>query len=448
MKKTENSIIKNISIMSLVFCLFVLPLAAEDKKPDRNEEKKKEKTNKVKKTHSHRRNTDPKYSVFGSPKSPEWKFQLAHDHKNNEGVSAFSFFRKDQRGKTMFFSVLDNSFDKTNQYRVQQISGGMSLFPFNDDDRYQLDLGTTYDKIKDSTFDNITLFSRFTWRPNKSLWLRVGFEHYDGHYLEHNENLYSESSLSSYYFAAKYKIGFISPIAVLGRGNLNGLGNNRFGAGALLRGPKGTFLFGGHIKSTDEDENINTFAIGRWAPFRPDGLPSGIFVWKHKDNYDFQLGGIFFGSRNNFVRPAAIGMITGMFISNMTLRVNANLRQKKLMTVGEDYQDADISIYYVHLHQQITPTSKVGFSVIQLYKLFSNIKLWIFCEPVIGVFYNFETIPTVNYNPATHQMVFGDETEKFWSFHIGTKIFKKFMINIITEPSRSSITVAASYLIK
>ncbi len=86
---------------------------------------------------------------------------------------------------------------------------------------------------------------------------------------------------------------------------------------------------GGNIKSNDESENVSTFAIGRWAPFRPDGLPSGIFVWKHKDNYDFQLGGIFFGRRNRFVRPAAVGMLTGMFIGDsVTSSVFGQLRSR------------------------------------------------------------------------------------------------------------------------
>ena len=439
----NKKLFRNISVISLIFGSFlILNLHAEEKKPD--DDKKKVK----KSDHSHRRNSDPKHSVFGAPTPPEWKFQLAYDHRIDEDISAFSFFRKDQRGKTIFFSLLDNSLDKTNQYRVQQISGGMSLFPFNNDDRYQLDIGTTYERIKDSTFENIILFSRFTWRPNKLLWMRVGFEHYDGHFLEHNEDSYVNSSLSSYYIAAKFNLGFISPISVLGRGILNGRENNRFGGGALLKGPYSTFLFAGHIKSNDESENVSTFAIGKWAPFRSDGLPSGIFVWKHKSDYDFQLGGIFMGSRNNFVRPAAIGMITGMFISNMTLRVNSHLRQKRLMTVSESYQDADISIFYVHLEQKITVTSKVGFSVIQFYKLFANKNFWIFKEPVIGLFYNVETNPTINFNPITHQMEFGDETEKFWSFHLGSTISKNFMINIISEPSRSGLIVAASYLIK
>lgn len=399
--------------------------------------------------HSHQRNVDPRYSVFGPPKPALWKFQLSHNNRDNEGASAFTFYKKDQRDKTLLFSIINNGLDNTNQYRVQQISGLIILYPFNDDDRYQFDLGGAFDKIKnlkDTTLYNSTLFSRFTWRPNSKLWMRAGLEYYDGHELGHSGNLYGNSTLNSYYFAAKYKIGFFSPVAVAGGGKVDGIINNRFGGGALLNGPLETYLFGGYIKSTDELEDVRTLAIGRWAPFRPDGLPSGFFIWKHRSDYDFQLGGIFFGRRNRFVRPAAVGMLTGMFVSSVTLRVNSQLRQRKLMMITDDYENSDFSFYYVHLNQKITPTSNVGFSVLQLFKLFTNTEFWIFSEPVIGVFYNEETNPTANYNPITHQMEFGDETEKFWSYQVGSKFFEKFIFNIIHEPSRSGWTLAFSYL--
>lgn len=161
---------------------------------------------------------------------------------------------------------------------------------------------------------------------------------------------------------------------------------------------------------------------------------------------DFQLGGIFFGRRNRFVRPAAVGMLTGMFVSSVTLRVNSQLRQRKLMMITDDYENSDFSFYYVHLNQKITSTSNVGFSVLQLFKYFTDTKFWIFSAPVVGVFYNEETNPTAVYNPITHQMEFGDETEKFWSFQVGSRIFEKFMFNVIHEPSRSGWTLSFSYL--
>ena len=101
--------------------------------------------------HQHSRNGDPRYSVFGPQIKPGWKFQLAHMDQNDEGVSAFNLYRQDQRGKTLFLTFLNNGLDYSNQYRVQEISGGDILFPFNDDDRYQIDIGGTYDKIKDSS---------------------------------------------------------------------------------------------------------------------------------------------------------------------------------------------------------------------------------------------------------------------------------------------------------
>ncbi|MCF6270525.1 MAG: hypothetical protein L3J41_12495 [Melioribacteraceae bacterium] len=443
MDTTKTNISNTITLVVVLLLLMLTPLTAQ------HGETNKEKTDSLTKpSHSHQRNSDPRYSVFGPPKPAEWKFQLAYEYRKEEGVSAFTFYRKDQRNKTIFFTILDNAFDNINQYRVQRISGGASLFPINDDDRYQLDVGGIFDKIIDTTLYNNTLFSRFTWRPNRQLWMRVGFEYYDGYFLGQSGNIYGESSLSAYYFAAKYKMGFFSPVAVVGRGHLDEGVNNRFGGGAMLDGPFGLFLFGGYIKSTDETENTRTLALGRWAPFRPDGLPSAVFIWKHREDYDFQLGGIFFGRRNLFVRPAAVGMVTGMFVSNLTLRANTLLRQKKLMTITDDFQNSDFSVYYVHLNQKIAPTSSVGFTVVQFFKLFTETEFWVFNEPVLGLFYNEETNPTVNYNPITHKMEFGDETEKYWSFQIGSKIFDSFMFNIISEPSRNGWIVSASYLLK
>ena len=451
MKKTNKSNIKNILITISLMVFVSSILFAQHGKPSTDKA-----DSLAKPSHSHQPTTDPSYSVFGPPRPAEWKFQLGYDYTRKgdylrnggkiEGSSAFNFYRKNQRDKTLFFTIMDNAFDHINQYRVQRLSGAAILYPFNDDDRYQFDFGGVFDKIADTTMYNKTAFSRFTWRPNKQLWARVGFEYYDGHELGHGGNLYGESSLSSYYMAAKYKLGFFSPVGVAGGGSLDGVSATRYGGGAMLDGPLGLFLFGGYISSTEEEENVRTLAAGRWAPFRPDGLPSAFFIWKHREDFDFQLGGVFFGRRNRFVRPAAVGMVTGMFVSSITLRMNSQLRQRKLMTISDDFLNADYSVYYVHMNQKIAPTSSVGFTVIQFFKLFTDSEFWIFKEPVVGLFYNEEINPTANYNPITHQMEFGDETEKFWSFQVGSTIFDTFMFNIIHEPSRSGWILSFSYL--
>lgn len=394
--------------------------------------------------HSQDQAPDPRYSVFGPPIPSIWKFQLSHLRKDGKNVSAFNLYRKDQRDRTIFFTILNNGLDNTNQYRVQQISGGVILYPFNDDDRYQFDVGGSFDKVMDTSLYNNTVFSRFTWRPSRALWMRLGFEYFDGYEPGHSALSFNESTLNSIYLAAKYKIGFFSPVAVVGRGKINNNLNDRFGAGGLLDGPFNTFVFGGYIKSTDEREDVRTLAIGRWAPFRPDGLPSGVFIWKHRSDYDFQLGGIFFGRRNRFVAPAAVGMITGMFVSSLTLRVNSQLRQRKLMTITDDYSNSDFSAYYVHLNQKIGQNNHVGFTVVQFFKLFTDTKFSIFSEPVIGIHYNEETNP--EFDTSTFTLV--DKTESFWSYQLGVKIYDKFLIDAIHFPTRSGFTLAVSYLLK
>src|SRR3989304_428561 len=87
--------------------------------------------------HSHQSNADPRYSVFGPPASDQWKIQASFMNADHENVSAFNFYKKNQRDKTIFLSLINNGLDNTSQYRVKQISGAAVLFPFNDDDRYK-----------------------------------------------------------------------------------------------------------------------------------------------------------------------------------------------------------------------------------------------------------------------------------------------------------------------
>ena len=95
------------------------------------------------------------------------------------------------------------------------------------------------------------------------------------------------------------------------------------------------------------------------------------------------------------MQPAAFGMLTGMFISSITLRVNTQLRQRKLMAITDDYENSDYSLFYVHLNQKVTSTSNVGFTVLQFFKLFTDTEFWIFSDPVVGLFYNEETNPII-----------------------------------------------------
>lgn len=394
---------------------------------------------------SHKLNeVDSRYSVYGIPIPAVWKFQLGYLRDDDINVSSFSFYKKNQRDRTLFFSVINNGLDNTKQYRVQQISGGAILFPFNDDDSYQLDVGGTFDKIKNTSLDNKTFFSRFTFRPIRELWLRIGYEYFDGHESEKIRNTFDDETLNSYYFAAKYKINFASPIAVVGGGKSNGNLNNRFGGGLLIEAPYQFYAFGGYIKSTDEIENTRTIAFGRYSPFRPDGLPSGFFIWKHKSDYDFQLGGIFFGERNRFVQPAAVGMLTGMFISSITLRVNSQLRQRKLMAVTDDYENADYSIFYVHLNQKISSKNSVGFTAVQFFKLFTNTEFGIFSDPLISLHYNEEKNPF--FDVRTFSLI--DKKETYFSYQAGIKVLHDFLIDAIHSPSQKNFTIALSYLVE
>ncbi|MCX6175735.1 MAG: hypothetical protein NTZ27_13365 [Ignavibacteriales bacterium] len=390
---------------------------------------------------------DLSHSVFGPPQPAVWEFQLSYMNEGTNNISSFNFYKKDQRNKTLFFKISDNGLNNRNEFRVQELTGGAVLFPINDDDRYQLDIGGTYDKMKDTSLYGKAFYSRVTLRPQPNLWFRIGAEYFDGSTAGHN-TLYRNTVLNSFYFVGKVNVNKFSLVGLLGKGKIDDVQNTRFGFAGILEGPFNTFILGGYIKSDEPKENVRTLAIGRWAPFRPDGLPSTVFIWKHRDNYDFQLGGIFWGGNNLFVRPAAIGMSQGMFISSAALRENSELRQGQLMSITDDYRNSDFTLFYIYLDQgiEMIPGSinHVGFRAIQLFKIFSEVKFSIFSKPVIGLFYNEETEP--EFNAMFHKFI--DKQSTFWSFQAGITFYDSFILNIINTPSRGEWTLALSFLMK
>lgn len=389
-------------------------------------------------------NDDSRYSVFGPPMPSTWEFQLATLKEDGQNISSFNFYKKDQRNKTLFFKVANNNLNNRNELRVKEITGGAVLFPVNDDDRLQLDLGGTYDVIKNTSLPGKAFYSRITYRPQSNFWFRVGSEYFDGYAGSHSP--YRNTILNSNYFVGKFVVSSFSLVGLIGKGKIDNLMNTRYGFAGIIEGPFNTFALGGYIKSSEQKENVRTLAVGRWAPYRPDGLPSSFFIWKHKENYDFQLGGLFWGEKNLFVRPAAIGMSQGMFISSTALRENSELRQGQLMSITDDYRNADITLFYVYLDQgiQMGPgkLNHVGFRAIELFKVFDKARFSFLSKPVIGIFYNEETGP--EFNMVTHSFV--DKQNSFFSFQAGLTIADNFILNAINIPQKSEWTVALSFV--
>ena len=71
--------------------------------------------------HSQDDKPDPRYSVFGPPTPSTWKFQLSHLRKDGESSSAFNLYKKNQRDKTIFLTLINNGLDNIRQYRVRQL---------------------------------------------------------------------------------------------------------------------------------------------------------------------------------------------------------------------------------------------------------------------------------------------------------------------------------------
>ncbi|MFQ6677507.1 MAG: hypothetical protein ACE5D0_04230 [Fidelibacterota bacterium] len=397
-------------------------------------------------THGHG-NPDPRHSIYGPARPTVWEFQFGIWSRGNEVTTAFDFYRKNQRNKTFFMRYMNNGLDMRNVLPVKQLTGGIVLFPYKDDDRFRMEFGGTIDKIIDTSLANKALFSRMTFKPTKLFWFRAGYESVSEYEKKHSAP-YIMTDKNTAYLAGKIENTRFTLTVLTGTGKKDDNSSIGYGGAGLIKGPFNTFVLGGYIKSDNTLENVRTLAIGKWAPFRPDGRPSGFAIWKHKDNYDFQLGAVLWGKTNLLVRPAVLGMTQGIFISSIALRENSLLRQGQLMTITDDYRNADNSLFYIYLNNgmEIIPGSinNVGIKALRFYKILDKKLFSIISNPVVGIFYDEETIP--DYNPMTSSFI--DETSSYLAFQLGVTISDKYIVNVISYPSKSEWNIAYSYIHK
>ncbi len=139
-------------------------------------------------------------------------------------------------------------------------------------------------------------------------------------------------------------------------------------------------------------------------------------------------------------------MSQGMFISSAALRENSELRQGQLMSITDDFRNSDITVFYVFMNQgiEIMPgnISHVGFSAIELFKIFDEVEFAGISKPVVGVFYNEETEPA--FSPSTRKFI--DNNTTFWPYQAGFTLKNTLILNVIHVPQKSEWTVALSFV--
>lgn len=98
-----------------------------------------------------------------------------------------------------------------------------------------------------------------------------------------------------------------------------------------------------------------------------------------------------------FVRPAALGMTQGIFLSNLGLRANSNLRRRQLMAITDENRNADLSIFFVALDQQLEllpgQLTNVGFKTLMVFKLFTDSRIKGLSTPTVDLILTEETTP-------------------------------------------------------
>ncbi len=384
-----------------------------------------------------------RFSVYGPPQPAVWEFQLAAEREPTDVIGGFNLYRKNQRQKTHFFSLHEARDDRGHATGELQFTGGLVLFPYRNDDRFQFELGGSVINPKHSPIQS-NYMGRVTLRPEKWLWIRGGVEGLRDGTGEDNGSIQTDVQ----YGALKFALGSWQVTGASGRTGRDSGQPGLSGAALLRILPGNFFVFGGLLRGGPPAETVRTIALGRWAPFRPDGLAALFYIWKHRTHYDFHLAGLFYGRHNLFVRPAALGMTQGIFLSDLGIRENSNLRRRQLMTITDESRNADVSIFFVSLDQQIEmypgQLSRIGFKTLMVFKLFPDSRFNGISTPNLGLIWTAETSPV--FDPANRS--FDDQSRQTYSWQIGFYFRERHLISLIANLNGNEWIAAYSFFVR
>ncbi len=205
-----------------------------------------------------------RFSVFGPPQPAVWEFQLAAEREPTGVIRGFNLYRKNQRQKTHFFSLNEARDDHGRTSREMQFTGGVVLFPYRNDDRFQFEMGGSVINPKHSPIQS-NYVSRVTLRPEKWLWIRGGAEGLRDGTGEDNSIIKTDVQ----YGAIKFALGSWQVTGATGSTGRD-FGQTSLSGGALLRVlPGNFFVFGGLLRGGQAAETVRTIALGRLGTLPP-----------------------------------------------------------------------------------------------------------------------------------------------------------------------------------
>jgi len=327
--KKNNLINKSKSILPLGLSLFfyLSPFVQQDALAQEMEEE-----------------SNSRHFVYG-PERP-MEFEVRGSYKLGDGFDEASIVGlvENQRGINYLISYKKRIGDIGDDKEI--FAFGTRLFPFGDMGEFKVVFEDNPESVNSGFY--------FTYRnffDNRYLKLRFGHE-------EVNPDSGDKKTANILSVRTEVTKKFELNMLV-SNDNRNHETDSHFGFGTTFYFPNNFYLSANLTTTSNSAEDpTKTISIGRFASYHNEKLPTGFLTYRGNGTKAFYLAGFMFGGKQQFVRPAAIGMSEGFFFGSAALSELRNLRGMNDFGVfTTEYEIAEYVLFATYLDIDIPGTN-------------------------------------------------------------------------------------------
>lgn len=284
--------------------------------------------------------------IFEGNQPIKWDFRGTYDSSNQGSLMILG---GDEHGKTLFGRI-------TKDDESLFAGGGIKLFVLNN--KLEFKGVGAYTSSKEDSSRELGVYATFRNYIGKGRLLRLQLGH------ENESSTADGISSVTYVNYANANFPLTSRLdlnGILSRVSIDGKIFIGKGAGFTAYLPANFFASANMTSSSDPNKRQSkTLAFGRFAGYANEKHPTGFLIYRDDKTSEFYLGGFFVGGKQQLVKPAATGILRGVFEGESLLEEFKDLRGfSDVSSTGVISDIAALSFFYVSFDQQIFGPFKV-----------------------------------------------------------------------------------------
>ncbi len=226
---------------------------------------------------------------------------------------------------------------------------------------------------------------------------------------------------------------FLDVLAVTSNVEEDNKQRTHLGGGMLFYFPGNFYTSLNLTRNSDKDQgDMTTISVGRYADYFGENFPTFFFTYRGDNQKGIYLGGLMIGGKQQFVKPAAVGIAEGFFSSSAALPDLKTLRRfEEFGVFSNDYEIAALVAFYTKFKTKIPGTGlNAGAEELDIY--------WTPLEEFLGLHLDFALVEETS--PNFREMK--DDKKQYYIIGLGLWPHKNIEVLGSYTPKKQEISAA------